>query len=371
MENEKKTPLSFGVDLNEKEYIIFQRTVSKFSAAKRLSGFFLLGLALFAVFMITQTIQEDVSQLFSADTLSLLVFTVLSAVSWLIVPPLLDRIRFKKGYADAIAGGQVFEGMVTVTEESITKVTPSGTLTLPFDNNLLFVERKDMMFFVNRFGQGIVLPARCMTAEDAAVVREVAQASVYPRFFMVKGSFAAARTERMTFESVEPVKTLYTVNITYNGDEQRIMIKTLVKRDVSRTVPSVSLLAFLFAACFGWSYGFWVAAIIFGVSILLFAGIKCLFWLPRYKAAGKGEAVTLSVLFTEQAVVMEREVGQGKQRLILRWKDVAHAVESENAVEIYDKKQYMYIPKRHIGDMDFLRQLVNEKMKRNARERNE
>ena len=36
--------------------------------------------------------------------------------------------------------------------------------------------------------------------------------------------------------------------------------------------------------------------------------------------------------------------------------------------EIYNKKQYVYIPKRCVGDMDFLRSIVNEKM--NARERN-
>lgn len=373
MENEKEkdTALTFGVDLNKKEYILFGKTISSFTAGKRLSGFFLIGLAVFVVLTLAEMAKEDIAALLSADVLSLLVFAVLCIVGWLVLPPLFEKRRYAKGYEDAVAGGQVFEGMVTVNTESITKVTVSGTLTLSFDDNLLFVQHKDALIFVNRLGQGIVLPARCLTAEDAAAVRKIAEKCIHPRFFVVKSEFVGQRAERMLPADVTPVTTRYTVNIVYNDAEQKTMLRTLIRRDIFRTAPIASGIAFCAALTLGEMYGFSAAAILFAVAVVLFIGIKCLFWAPRYKAVGKSDTVTLSVLFTDRAVVLERQVGPGKQRIIMQWKEIAHAVEGEEAVEIYNRSRYLYIPKRHIGDMDFLRDLVNEKMKRPARERNE
>ncbi len=370
-EKEKDLALSFGVDLSKTEYIVFQKTVSQFTSGSHISRFITVGLAVFLLLMTVNIVKNDVSLLWDPNILSLLLFFVLLLAGWTLLPQITQNRRAAKGYEDALAGGQVFEGMVTVNADGITKVTESGSLTLSFDRDLLCIERKEMFIFINRLGQGIVLPARCMTAKDATAVSTVVKMALPPRFYIVKGKITPQRTERMVFsEQVTAPKTVYTVDVLYNDSERKALMKTVIKRDIFRTAPLAVLFSFLLSVSIGMDRGFAFAAIVFWIAIGLFAGMKALFWVPRYKGSAAAQDARLTVLFTERAVVMEKRVAPGVQRLVLQWKDIRHAVEDEDAVEIYNSKQYLYIPKRCVGDMDFLRSVVNDKMKRSARERN-
>ncbi len=225
-----------------------------------------------------------------------------------------------------------------------------------------------MFIFVNRFGQGIVLPSRCLTADDAFAVRLLAQKSINPRFYVVKGRVQPTATARMELSAVTPPDVLYTFAVQYDEKERKALMKTVIKRDISRTAPLFFLFSFLLSVSAGLDNGFSAAAITFWIAIAVFGGLKALFWVPRYKKSGRSES-TLTVTFNERACIVERKTETVPHKVILQWRDIAHAVESEEAVEIYNNKQYIYIPKRCVGDMDFLRSIVNEKM--NARERNE
>ncbi len=187
MENEmeKDTALTFGVGLNKSEYILFQKTMVQFTAGKRFSRGLSTVAAILAVFTVRNAMKEDTSMWTDPYFLSLLLFFALIFLCVTVLPPIAQRRRAAKGYEDALLGGQVFDGMVTVNAKGVTKVTESGTVTLSFDRDLLFLERAEMFIFVNRFGQGIVLPARCLTAEDAINVRLIAQKSINPRFYVV------------------------------------------------------------------------------------------------------------------------------------------------------------------------------------------
>ncbi len=370
MENEmeKDNALSFGVGLNKTEYVLFQKTMTRFTSGRRIFRVISLLIILFLCMTAMDIVRNQPEKLKDpVFLLSLLVFAAL-LVCWIVLPRVAENRRFVKGYEDAIAGGQVFDGMVTVNTDGVTKVTESGSVILSFDRDLLFMEQKEMFIFVNRFGQGIVLPARCLTAEDAAAVRFMAQRYINPRFYVVKGKIQPTATNRMELSPVTPPAVLYTFTVQYDEKEKKALIQNIIRRDFARTAPLYFLFCFLLSVSAGLDNGFLTAAVTFWIAIALFIGLKALFWVPRYKRAGYTQEL-LTVTFNERAVVIEKKDHPVLQKVILQWRDIAHAVESEDTIEIYNKKQYIYIPKRCVGDMDFLRSIVNEKM--NARERNE
>lgn len=367
MENEKDTALTFGVGLNKNEYVIFQKTMARFTAGKRFSKVLSAAVVMFAVFTVRDALKQGVQALKGIYFLSTLGFLAVLFLCTTVFPAIGRHFRAVRGYDDAIAGGQIFDGMVTVNTEGITKVTESGSVMLSFDRDLLFLERKDMFIFINRFGQGIVLPARCLTAEDADAVRETAKRYIQPRFVMNKGTLVPQAKERLQLKEVSPLQVLYTFTVQYEEAEHKAFMKTLMKRDILRTAPLTFLFCFLLSVSIAIDNGFTTAAVAFWIAVVLFAGLKLLFWLPRYKRANKN-AAPLTVTLNEKAVVVEKKAQPVPHKVILQWKDIAHAVESEETVEIYNQRQYIYIPKRCVGDMDFLRNVVNEKM--NARERN-
>ncbi len=366
MENEmeKDTALTFGVGLNKTEYVIFQKTMTKFVAGKRVVKVITLLLTVFILLTAGDIFRNDPERMQDpVVVVSFLVFAVLLGF-WIFLPKLIENRRFAKGYEDAVAGGQVFDGMVTVNTDGITKVTESGSVILSFDRDLLFIERQEMLIFVNRFGQGIVLPARCLTKEDAAAVRFIAQRYINPRFYVSKGRLQPTATARLELMSATPPAVLYTFAMQYEEKERKALLKTVIKRDIFRSAPLYFLFCFLLSASAGLDNGFTAATVTFWVAVALFAVLKALFWVPRYKRTDRDNGV-LTVTLNEHAVVVEKKTETVPQKVILQWRDIAHAVEGEDAVEIYNKRQYVYIPKRCVGDMDFLRSIVNDKMKGN------
>ncbi len=165
-----------------------------------------------------------------------------------------------------------------------------------------------------------------------------------------------------------PPAVLYTFAVQYDEKETKTAMKTVIKRDIFRSAPLFFLFCFLLSVSAGFEGGFIAAAGTFWIAVALFAGLKALFWVPRYKRSGK-TAGSMTVTLNEYALVVERKTETVPHKLVLRWQDIAHAVESEETIEIYNKRQYVYIPKRCVGDLDFLRSIVNDKL--NARERNE
>ncbi|MBP3381131.1 MAG: hypothetical protein J6L00_00675 [Clostridia bacterium] len=363
-EMEKDTALTFGVGLNKNEYVLFQKTVAQFTSGKRIYQTVTLAIFIFLAFTVWDIVKSDLTVLKEPLVISSLVFFVLLFVGFILIPKIAENKRYAKGYENAVAGGQVFDGMVTINTDGITKVTESGAVTLPFGKDLLCIERREMLIFVNRFGQGIVLPARCLTTQDAADVRMTAQRNINPRFYVVKARLEPSATARMELSPVTPPAVLYTVAVQYDENERTALMKTVIQRDIYRSAPLMFLFCFLLSVSVGIDNGFSAAAIAFWVAIALFAGVKALFWVPRYRHTIRAEN-NITVTLNERAVVVEKKSEAIPQKLVLQWKDIAHAVESETAVEMYNKRQYVYIPKRCVGDMEFFRSTVNDKMKGN------
>lgn len=356
-ENRTETPLTFAVDLEKTEYLHFFRLLYRFDGGQRIQSFILGGFSLFLLLMLVAGLREDGLQAFrDADFLLLCGIMLLDLAQWLLVMPLRRRQLAKRTYTQAVEDGQIFAGTVTVTDTDIVKETPSGTQTIRFTDRILYLETPEMQVFVNTGGRSIVLPARCLTPADAAAVREKARAALPPPFFRVLGTVVPQRQERMPVpEAPVAPETLFSTRVTYRDEERHTLVRELSRRAfLAGFLPYVPV-AFLLALVFGLMDGFVIGAVIFWSTLLLL--FLLVFSSSRRRYAGLLADDAFSFLFsvTADAITAESR-DNGKTRI--RWSRIAHAVEGEDAVEFYNRRQYMYIPKRCIDDIEDFRRLV-------------
>lgn len=356
-EREEMEGACFPLDLSREEYVAYYRLFARFTGADR-SKYLWAGVlcALLAGEVLLSVWDAGVSWTEKGILLGCLLLALwylLAGIPWM------RRRHAGKVYDRATAGGQIFEGVFTITPLKAVKETPSGRFELTFANGAIFAETKDMQCFLNATGRSIVLPARCLTPEDAETVRALAAAAIPPEFYRLYQPVQAERTERMPMpELKEDVLPLMTVHVAYRPEEMQRLMKTLSRRAFVSAFPPYVTVAFILALLLGMFYGFMTGAVAFwillGLSLLsIRASLR-----RRYPAHGEhAERLSFDLLLTEDAVVVD---GGGQNgRVYLPWPTVAHAVEGEDAVEFYNRRQYIYVPKRCIEDMDRCRGIVD------------
>ena len=357
-ENNNTASLCFAVDLEKTEYIQFYDLLSRFNGAQRMKR----GGCWLVCFLVVSTllswVQTDgAAMLQSTDFYLLAGLLVLTVLYMTVGIPLFRRRQAATAFDRAVEAGQIFAGTVTVTEAAITKETPSGTLSLRFSEKLLYLETREMQVFVNTAGRAIVLPGRCLTAEDAAAVRQIAENAIPQPFRRVRETVVARRSERMTLpDEPETVSSLFEIQVHYRAEERQALARELARRIFFSSFPPYAVSAFLFAFLFGMVDGFLVSALVFwGVLVLslvlLFVSIR-----RRSRALMENDDFSFTFSITENAITVDGGAQNG--RVMLPWERVSHAVEGADAVEFFNRRQYIYIPKRCIEDIEAFRGLV-------------
>lgn len=349
--------IQFPVDLNKKEYI------SYFALFDRVSGAGKRRLIWTGVIAGWLAVEMVLSLLDSPDRLSDALtyggMLVLCLVCFLVFAPLFRRWQAGKSFDAAVHSGQVFTGTFTLTEQKAEKVTPSVRSEMPLTGETLFVETEAMQCFLNRNSRAIVLPARCLTKEDAEAVRTFATATLPPQNCRQEKSVKAERTTRLTIEEKPETPPLMEISVSYRQEELKRLMKTLFSRAFFATFMVYLPFAFLAALMLGLTRGFLTGAIAFWVIVV---GICLLLWLGlRRKYPIKVEDLppfSFELRFTEEALTVDGGSENGKA--IIRWELLSHAVESEEAVEFYNRRQYVYVPKRCIEDMELCRRIVDD-----------
>ena len=168
--------ITFPVDLTEEEVVSMQMLIEKRLGRLRLHkmttvilGFYALLTAVFTTVQWWKTGQID--WIFVAGLL--LMLALFAAILWYI--PYTFRKQAQKAYRQRNFTG--YYGMVTMTIFSIMKTSASIVDGFSLNQDVLYVETQDGMAFVPQQGKFILLPARCLTEEDAAFIRRVVFAS--------------------------------------------------------------------------------------------------------------------------------------------------------------------------------------------------
>lgn len=357
-EQRKDEAVTFAVDLSKEEYLKFYKTIARYSSAGTMQK---VGLFIIVVMVVIPfySLYEagGVQALWSFDALSLLIPAILLLIYNFAIMPLLRKRQAEKGYDAVVAGGQIFAGTVTINSGRITKTTPSGSLTMPFTDRILFHEQEDMQIFVNTQGRGIVLPARCMTAETANAVRKIALSALPPALCKIKAPIRCERETPMELLETQPAAPLFESDIAYNQEDRVFISKELSKRAVKSSVLPGCIVGFMLALLMANEGALLTTFLIFWGTLLVFVGYAFFSSRSRAKYMLSQENFRFTFKLTKRAVIADG--GERRGIISIPWKMLKHAVEGDKYLEFYNHNQYICIPKRLIADMDSFGTLVD------------
>ena len=357
--------LAIPVNLYREEYIRFSETVFRLQNRRRRMWQALV-ISLLLIGCIGLLLIEGLA--YGEWNYSLFFFVILMAagsgflfVGW----PLLIRRSAGKSYDRTCAAGYSFDGVVHLYNNRVEKVTARGRAVIHFGENALYLETTDMIALLSPASKAIVLPARCLTADDAAMVKQRLLPNIAAVHRMVVRQVVPLAHERQQAvqsdvgayeqEEQEPI----ILHVRYTGEEYLGLIKDINRRSFIRTIPFSGGLACVLGVI-GWLIGGPLDGLMmFILSVAVSVGIMLMNRRRAKHMIGRIEPADMQVQFrlSEKAVSMRVNSGQEAR---LEWGQIAHAVERPDCVEFYGSgNAFWRIPKRCIPDMDGLRQLVN------------
>lgn len=348
------------VDLTKEEFVAYHMATAKaFGALRRQNAMLILFGMYFAVTVIGTVQNYQETGQISLVMVLLSVVTLVSAVLSMVLTPAQIRRRARRNYDVGNLNGYYGEWGITDTE--VFKNLGHERVTMPLDEKTLYIEDVAFMAFVTAGAQrSIILPARCMTKEAAAAVRE--------KVFRAGCRVQRRVIGRMTAQAAEPIprrdlleapQTLYFADATYEEKELLQLHGDIAWKHFVHNLPTLLVITVLFAAMFA----------LIEESVLLFAVITLgipLAFLLFTTLSGRSTAKRMTAQHPTRLRLTVTERGldaafqPSGQRVIIHWSSVRRAVERPTCVDFYYGDNHLLrIPKRCIDDMDELRRIVD------------
>lgn len=358
-QTEEKREEGFPVDLNEQEFLAFSLTVARKMGALRTQKPMII---LFAVYFVVELagILETFIETGELSILMLLMALLTIACAALSLTVMPARIK-KSAKASFLMGNQNgYYGEITVTPYAIMKHIGDETVTVPFDEQSIYIEDKGFMAFTAAGQQrSIVLPARCMTAEMASQIRQAVfapQVRIARRVFARMDAGATAPIAKRPFPG-QP-QTLYTLDFQYTEQETAKLFMDVAMGQFFRSLPGVAamiILAGLLMAILQ-ENAWWFP----GISLTFLVGYLLIMVLnakTRAKRTDPTETRT-HIALTDRGI--ELRVSPSGMRMRIGWQGVERAVERETCVEFFHSGgNLLRIPKRVIDDFEEFRRVVD------------
>ncbi len=359
-------PFECGVSLSREEYIRSQELVSKRSGASGLffgSGLLSAAMLILCVLFFLVDLKQNGAPDFAL--LGLLILLIVVEVTTVFRYPKMQKKLAAQSYDKTLFSGYSFDGTLHVGAIDIQKTTAAGVTSISYFNCPLFIEAPDMMIFCAVQGRAIVIPARCLTEEDADAIRELACLNIPPERRRMIGKLIAGAAQRLPLPSlVTPQEEpLLTISVEYTEKEAFDLLDDSIVIGIKETLPQkvilsagVAMIAYLLFET--------MAIPVFGLALLLSVLVPFFSTRSGFKRAVKvsdGEVLKVTVTLTEQALCCTGTAGD-KKRTRIPWPRVTRAVERPSYVDYYATDKLISIPKRCIDDMEQLRRITDQQM---------
>ena len=349
---EQFAPQEWAVDLRREEFAHSQWVLSRFAGPMRPRGF-MLGISLVLAAALFGMLIVDYVEGYPLDWLTLLMGVALLGLTlffWLAAPVLIKR-RAGKQYDRAAACGQTYYGFLRVYGDRVEKVGDTATAVIPLDGTTLFVEDKDTMTFLGNRGWALVLPARCMTQEMATAVRQAAdRLPVRNRRFIAR---LQPKGQPVTPVAAPDAPALWEASLHYTAEEYVAVTREIIRRRYWQMAPGLTVFAVMGGAVTGWDGRSILPCVIW---FLVWFGVLTVLNLVLPLSRVKRQAPFLEPYALSLQVRLDRlgahVTQQHGARAGIPWTDVRHVYDKGDMVEICDKQQSIYIPKRCIEDID-------------------
>lgn len=356
--------MKYGVGLERDEYVRSQQLAFATFQKRAVGGRRIFSIVLMAMCVMTLITEYKVLGTMVADIAVLIGLMILSEVWIMLDQPRRLRKAQETAYDATLFSGHSFDGVITVTEEGISKMTADETTSVPFAQCMAYVEAEDLLMFCVRNGKSIVLPSRYLTAEDAEETKRLALAAIPPMRRYYKGTFVPKAVERLSTALPEKAdeEVLLGFPVTYTAGELRVNLTDTAMRGFVSNFPNKVLLAVFFAAIVYFGAEVPVLPIFLLSLLLLFviAVINASVQAGRMMKLSDGEVCRVSFELTNLGI---RAGGSGEKRVRIPWKYVTRAIERPKEVEFFaNNTSIATVPKRCIPDMDELRSVVDAHM---------
>ena len=321
------------MDLSREEYIAFNMLLAKNGGMLRFRKGQLVIFGLMMAFSLVM-LAVEFFMFQSLDVVMILVvaFIALTGGFLLFGMPAYLRRNAGRAYDQSVLGGHEYYGMVYVYEDRLEKVSGGTVNRVYYGENAAYIETGDMMVLLASSSRAIVLPARCMTREDAELVRRTVLPRIPPMRQRLLSKMVPQASQRMAPPPAEGESHL--------DEELMAFSVTYTPEEFLKLVGDTTTL-------------------MLGVLFLLIVV------LPRSRAKRSLEtmqqdAMTIRLSLTERGLVGS-SVRPGEETRIA-WVSLQHAVDKEDCVEFYNNRLFIRVPKRCIPDMDELRRIVDTHM---------
>lgn len=347
------------VNLNREEYVAFRMLAARLAGPLRMRkitlamslGCFLLlvGYALFEWWQGLVTSPDPV--LLVGAVLVLIPMLII----WLYVPYDLRR-KAEKEYDHSVGAGMDFCGALVVGPDYIEKVGASATAHIRLDERALLIETAEMIAVMTAGSPAIVLPARCLTAEMAAAVRQAADERIPARNRRFEERVQPKGEVVPPPEPRQKPEELWVTTFTYTAEEYAVVLKGIIQQHFWRASPIFAAIAVVGALAFGYDGESLLPCIGYFVAIM---AILILFnlVLPLRRVTPQTQQLSahdMTVQVRMDTMALRLKLPKGAENWVL-WCDVDHVYERDDFVEIvHNKKASLYIPKRCIDDLDAL-----------------
>lgn len=351
------------VNLTREEFVDFSLLQAQVNGIlRRRKGMMVMSLCLFAlmVLLVVWTYMEtrtlDIPALVAAP-----IMLVPILFSYVIVPSTLKK-RAEKSYDQRQAQyADNMYGILTVYPDRVEKVGTFSTARISFNGHSLFVERKDMLVFLNRFSPALVMPARCITPEMATEIWKAADKlpvtnRVFFSRFRPQGEPVTPPPDR------EPEEILWEQMVVYTPEENYRATRPILIQRFWKLSPMIAILCLLGAYLLGWDGSGNVIPCILYFLVCLVAQTLFVLVLPMNRAKKMAtlletKDMTFYVRITEKLIYF-RTPNTGE--LGLFWYDIRHVYDKDDMVEIqYNGGGLLCIPKRFIADFAAFEAIIN------------
>lgn len=335
------------VDLTREEYVTFYSLLNRAGGMKRMQLLASISMLLLGCVMLGMVIYIDYTQQV-IDWLSLVmgILSVAAGACGCFLLPLRLRRRAARSYDLTEAGGHSFYGLLCLGTDRIEKLQPDLTTAILFSEATIYIEHPAMIVVGCNQKRAIVLPARCMTPEAAAAVRQAAdQMPRVRRFYYGR---IVPQSQPVTEPVLPPITVLWEQSFCYTPEEYISCFKNAVFRGYWQRLPFFGVLSVMAGLAFGWNENsIWPCVLIFLVSLGLLTLLGLV--LPLQRARNIDPETTfreMTVRLTDRGLQML----SGGREEIIPWTIVRHVIDREDAVEIQWQQQMIRIPKRCIPD---------------------
>lgn len=360
---------AFPVDLDRAEYVRFNMRIAKMRGLYRFRGVMLTAFG-FSLALAAVLLAMDFYRYRTVDStlVALMVFVLLAGATLLFGVPNYIRIKAGRTYDRSLLSGHEYYGVVRVYQNRIEKTGGGRTTTLPFDRTLVYAEYEDMMVFAAPAMPAIILTARCVTEEDAQVVRDAVRTAIRQEqqlLFARMISRAAVRLDMPPDDAdAEPDELLMRLHITYTQEEFLGMVTRGAWQAFFKMLPLFAGVALIAALALGMSGGPFTMALIF-LGVLLFVmavNVGGTRWRTRLRMPAMDEdALTVHLHLSERGITL---FSATRNSLFYPWISGIRVAEKPDWVELQLNGSFMEIPWRCIPEPELLRDIVNAHLNR-------